>query len=774
MRLNHKKNILFFVIVFIELIILTFAFYTYSSRDTVVLEYSPDQLSLAMEIDGQLEVHDGAGILDGTSVGNNKRIITPSTPLSKGVYQVDVYYQSNIPAGSSIGSHISAVSDENAVWLNSESVMLNNKTDHAAYRFYVNKNNLSVKLKATMDEDCYETVSINRVTISLMKSRSLIVTILKLLLLFLIMDAICYILFFKRDWLTRLDRKTLFIGCTLVFLLFLLELPMTMDYLPKGYDLRFHYYRIYSIATGLQQGIFPVKVQPEWVNGYGYATGIFYGDIFLYFPAVIYALGFPLTTAYKIYVLLANLFTLLSSYYCFKTISKDKLIGLSGCVLYSFSLHKLVATYTRAALGAFTAMSFLPFIILGLWKIYYEKEPKKNDWIFLVIGITGILESHVLGTIMTMMFVVFFALVSYKKTFSKTVIIQLAKAGVVTVLLNLFFILPFLDEYANMQLLIQDEYRPIYQYSAYISQLFTNTYNAVGDVREDLTGMLHDMPMTVGPVSLLILLGAVAALILLKEKQERRIITQLFLFILLALWMSTNLFPYKWLDAYASAVYYIFMKFEFAWRFQAIAALLIAVLSVALMCIAQKYIDRKKILTIGGIICALFLWQGMEYIFQYNDAMIPFEHESDFRDLSQGAVYNGQYLPDGFNEAETDPYISVSNDQNMEMILLEKGTLEFKVSVNNLSGEEAYVEFPLIPYKGYLASTQTGNLLITQGSNSRMRVIVPVDFNGEIHVHFQEPWYWRMAEILSLMTLLILIITFCKKHEKYQKVTSPS
>lgn len=606
-----------------------------------------------------------------------------------------------------------------------------------------------------MDEECQMSASIGRIVITPLEGRTAVVRTIELLLLFLFSDAV-YLGIFYRKKLVSEKKETVLTAVVLCLLLFLLELPMTMDYLPKGYDMRFHYYRIYSIAAGLQEGIFPVKVQPEWMNGYGYATGIFYGDILLYLPALMYAVGFSMTAAYKVYVLLINSLTIISSYFCFKSIGKGRLMGISGCVLYSFSLHRLVAVYTRAALGAFSAMAFLPFIVLGLWKIYYAEEKKKNDWIYIVIGLSGILESHVLGTIMAAGFILIFVLISIRKTFTKNVLTALMKAAGVTILLNLFFILPFLDEYTGMQLRIQDEYRPIYQYSAYVSQLFTNVYNPVGDVREDLTGMLHDMPMSVGPASLVVLFCAAVVLLFLKEKRKKVILLKIFSLIILALWISSNLFPYKWLEVYANAIFNILMKFEFAWRFQAAAALLISLLFVLLLSFCREYLDKKQLLVAGGIVCILFLGQGVDYIFQYNDSMIPFEHEADFRDLSQGAVYNGQYLPKGFSEDETEPGIMVSDAEDIKIILREKGKLRFQVDVIDKTKKEAYIELPLIPYKGYKAQTQDGDLIITQGTNSRMRVMVPTGFKGNICVYFEEPWYWRAAEIISLMTLVVI------------------
>ena len=97
---------------------------------------------------------------------------------------------------------------------------------------------------------------------------------------------------------------------------------------------------------------------------------------------------------------------------------------------------------------AYSAMVFLPLVILGLWAIYYadEKEYKKG-WFYLMVGATGILETQILGTVMTAMFAVVFMLVSYKKTFTKRTLTALLKTAVGSILLNLYFLVPFLDMY---------------------------------------------------------------------------------------------------------------------------------------------------------------------------------------------------------------------------------------------------------------------------------------------------------------------------------------
>ena len=64
----------------------------------------------------------------------------------------------------------------------------------------------------------------------------------------------------------------------------------------------FHIARIAEIAEGIKAGNWLIKIQPDMINGYGYATPLFYPQLFLYIPALLYVIGFPLHTSYQIFI----------------------------------------------------------------------------------------------------------------------------------------------------------------------------------------------------------------------------------------------------------------------------------------------------------------------------------------------------------------------------------------------------------------------------------------------------------------------------------------
>lgn len=56
-------------------------------------------------------------------------------------------------------------------------------------------------------------------------------------------------------------------------------------------------------------------------------------------------------------------------------------------------------------------------------------------------------------------------------------------------------------------------------------------------------------------------------------------------------------------------------------------------------------------------------------------------------------------------------------------------------------------------YKGYQAVMDNGEQLqLLPGS--LVSVSVPAGYTGTIRIGFHEPWYWRVSEIISLLTVI--------------------
>ena len=109
-------------------------------------------------------------------------------------------------------------------------------------------------------------------------------------------------------------------------------------------------------------------------NGYGYASPVFYPSLFLYFPALLEALGVTVVDAVNVWLFLCNLATAASMYYSASRLFCSARIGCLASILYTLGIYRLGNFYTRAAYGELTAMIFLPLVILGFYEVFCRDE----------------------------------------------------------------------------------------------------------------------------------------------------------------------------------------------------------------------------------------------------------------------------------------------------------------------------------------------------------------------------------------------------------------
>jgi hypothetical protein len=254
---------------------------------------------------------------------------------------------------------------------------------------------------------------------------------LKLIALVMVSDVIffCYI---KRQYI----QKNFYVIAGLGVIFIVSSLGLCMESQIRGHDLLFHWGRIIGLKKRILTGNFPVRIQPGWFNGYGYPVSVFYGDILLYIPAVLYAFNVPLVYAYKIYVLLINLGTVLISYYCFSKMFNDKYVGVLCSAIYTLSINRTLNVYLRAAVGEFSATMFFPLIALSMWDIFnsdIKSARYKQDWLMLCIGMTGVIQTHVLSVEMTGIFLIIVCLLNIKRVFRRETLLFFTKS-IITVL----------------------------------------------------------------------------------------------------------------------------------------------------------------------------------------------------------------------------------------------------------------------------------------------------------------------------------------------------
>ena len=283
------------------------------------------------------------------------KICTERIDVPKGICTVTVQYEK----GRGNGLCYAQASEKGVHSLYTDHVKLSYLQSEKRFDIYVNDDvdDLQLVIEPEADGD----FAVNRIHIE-MAANSKIYQIFCMAVKLLLINGIAALIYYRNR---KFKRCTEIIGIFVIGMI--ASLGLMEEYILYGHDLMFHLLRIEGLKNGLLAGGYPVRLQPGWFNGWGYPVSIMYGDQLLYFPALLRLVGVNLQNAYKYYIGAVNLGTAAVAYYAFLKIAKDKNAALFGSCLYTLSPYRLSCIYVRAALGEYSAMLFLPLVLLCFW-----------------------------------------------------------------------------------------------------------------------------------------------------------------------------------------------------------------------------------------------------------------------------------------------------------------------------------------------------------------------------------------------------------------------
>lgn len=542
--------------------------------------------------------------------------------------------------------------------------------------------------------------------------------------------------------------------------------------LHSGHDLLFHMARIAGVRDGIRSGIkaglgagqLPVRIQPGWTNGYGYAVSIFYGDIFLYFPAILTFFKVSMTTAYRIYVIAVNTGTVLIAYFCFKQIGRSKYGALASSVIYTLSMYRICNLYVRTAVGEYTAMMFYPVIVLGMWQILRRGGDEKksgNGWIILTLGMSGLIHTHILSCIMMAFFMLLVCVVSIKSVLQKDIFLSFVKSICATVCLNATFLVPFLD-YSREELDVfqKIDFYGIQELGMEIYDLFAWTTKGAGKAGGEY---YERMPATLGMAALLVIILGILVLARnteWKEREKENIIGSLVLVVLSAA-MTLTVFPWDMLER--AGLHRLVGMLQFPFRFMAVCMVLVSLSACLLFGVCERRISSKNFfMGFLFIFCFLSAWQSMEFTDRIMKESDEFPH-LEVMNLHE-SVFNDGYYYVGTNEKDMRSQSDIEGDVQVEDWERIGNVMTVKCRTEN----EAEIIFPVAYYPDYQCEDkETGTVYETfRGINNRLCAVLPSNYEGTLWVRFKEPWLWRASELVSAVSLLVIAGTIIRKKRE--------
>ena len=390
------------------------------------------------------------------------------------------------------------------------------------------------------------------------------------------------------------DEKKINIVLGCLLLTFLASLPLFTDFLLCGTDLQFQLLRIEALKDGLKEAGILLWSKPDWVDPKGFSFAFFYGDTFLYIPALFRMIGIDVQMSYRIFLVMVNAAAAFGSYAAFRKMFHDDYTGLLGSALYTMSIYRIFLLYSEAELGEVLALIFLPFVFVGACMIFQKEQGERgHGFIWVSLGLSGMLRSHILSFGIAVIFLVIFVVTQFGRLKETAVWRQIGAGAAAFLLLNCNYLYSML-QYVRIGGFVINPVSgvPIQDKGIQIIQLFMGFYQAGGNREFGTNGVDSAAPVGLGIVFLVAIFVFCYFLFVYGEdferEEKRKGIAALGMGLFACL-LGTLCFPWdsvlKWSGLMSSLVSMI----QAPWHFLQAALLAFTILG----CITYRMVGKK-------------------------------------------------------------------------------------------------------------------------------------------------------------------------------------
>lgn len=572
-------------------------------------------------------------------------------------------------------------------------------------------------------------------------------------------------------------KQNIICAFVLFFLFMLISYPALFQQMVKGHDLRFHLFRIEGVVTDLSFPNIPVRLSSQWLNGYGYPVSIFYGDCFLYLAVLFRKIGFSVLNAYRMFLLCVNSITLAIAFISFRSIFQRYEIALAATAAYVTASYRLVDLYVRAALGEILAMVFFPAIVACICRLYTEDDSHKRirSVVLLAFSLAAIVCSHIISTAMLitellpLYLIGLFLFCKREKRIERT--IDFIMAGILSILLSSFFVLPFMDYFLSVDTIATIPTKHLIQKKGVrVADLFdfwsSPFANHAGNIQRT-PGILLMM------VLLLALLYCVLCVFMkFKHQGQRKLIFDLVVSLVL-LFKTTRYFPWDSIEQmfpFGSLLTMI----QFPMRYLSFSVLFLSLLLGDCISVILTEYDISNVQAVkrscfffGAVLCLFCLYQciSLDVFIAQNKNKVTYQTPEDLGEWRSGAM---EYLLRGVSIEQLPTEIETEAMISTELLLRHRN--EFLIACTSGS-EYGWIQLPVFHYKYYRVEDVEDlgrELEIHDGGNRRVGILLPPDYTGIIHVFWREPFLWRVAELISIISagMCLGYLLYSKKRDK--------
>jgi len=514
-----------------------------------------------------------------------------------------------------------------------------------------------------------------------------------------------------------------------------------------GHDYFFNFRRFQVLIDALQSGDYPVYMDYNAMEGYGYFTKGFYPDLVL-LPFAAIGILCGAVFAYNVLIFTLTLLCGLFMYKAVNSVFTNVQIASLSAILYTFSVYHLFDWYNRGALGEAISFTFLPLIFWGFYEIIKGDYRK---WYILTIGYSLIIYTHLLSSFLTFATLVVllpFGIGSFRKEPKR--ILYLLLAAVVTLPIVASYILPMLEQMASNR----------FNYSDAVNITGQTKLEAADIGWGMLSGILYPKESNLtgtGPLLVIILFLR----LFIREKTRMLRLADLCLCIgIIYIIVMSWIFPWGRLPL--GFIQFPWRLYEFVVLFFSIAG---SYYLVSLLKSRKQYIIAATAILLFTVISIVV--GNNNYISWQTEAKKNMPEWFTGIPSADNEYYLGgrEYMPakvPSYRMVNTrgDSIIATSGEASVYGLIKKKGFTRFEVE----TGSYATLELPLLYYKGYKVTMDDKKLSLNQSERGLLEIVV--ENSGAVTVYYTGTTLQRISWYTTIVSIFVLCIYIFTSNRK--------
>lgn len=522
------------------------------------------------------------------------------------------------------------------------------------------------------------------------------------------------------------------------------------------WDLTYHLLRIEAVKEALAAGSFPPRVNPLFLEGYGYGSSLFYPDIFLVIPAVLNLIGISPLLSYKLFMLLVIFVGVCTTFYAMNMFCKDYKCALVGTGVLMLSTYYLADINNRAGLSEILACIFVPILMAGIYD-YFAYEGKR---VYLLgIAFAGLALSHTImtfiGVVLTLFVFIIMVFVPSKRRlmFGKKRFLSLLLTAVLTIASVSYYIFPMLEQMAGDRFWFNEPWAKVGEYTQTVESFFA----PVGV-------FMYNAKFGVGIPVLLLLAGRVFVGKVKNKWADFFLVMGVLLFVAM-----TNAVPWKALEGT------LFNMIQFPYRFYPYALFWVICGMTAVLAekIENGIIGNGVLVFLVLLTVVCGIWQNV-YCYRFG-TRIAMNKEYLYENTC--LVGKGEWVPEGVTEAvfkgEDGNLVSAEDGACISMTEVDYSDYLFEIEEENGTCFVA----PLLYYKGYaaqliLSDGQRKELKVSKSKDGLVQINVEEESAGAVNVWYEGTMIQKVSNLISLVVALgvcLIPVVFKLKKRKSKR-----